>query len=274
MSSRRNVSNNENEQGNARHANSRSMRSSFRGNRNQAQGFRQPQYVSATLSEHDSGEREQSFYIPQTRVSRAEALVASIFEDMDDHNYMRRNSNVNQLMAIVTEKPPSNSDNAMWIGENLQLMNLCFHGDTNHPGLDSIFDDAKASAAFKASTIKLLSTIAEQVRTDIFAEWICERLLFSTSSALPEKERDSYKERCKCLFSTLNQVVEKASNNSMLHRQLATVVPYILNTLMTVLDTNASSDQIPPILNILSAISANYRHVIESSFQVSLDSCG
>jgi hypothetical protein len=230
MSSRRNVSNNENEQGNARHANSRSMRGSFRGNRNQAQGFRQPQYVSATLSgipiytrfyhnvkflikyclhlEHDSGEREQSFYIPQTRVSRAEALVASIFEDMDDHNYMRRNSNVNQLMAIVTEKPPSNSDNAMWIGENLQLMNLCFHGDTNHPGLDSIFDDAKASAAFKASTIKLLSTIAEQVRTDIFAEWICERLLFSTSSALPEKERDSYKERCKCLFSTLNQVIE------------------------------------------------------------------
>lgn len=156
---------------------------------------------------YDTGESIQKFCLPQSRISRAEALVASIFDDIDDQNYMRRNSNVNQLVGIVTEKPPSNGDTAMWIGENLQLMNLCFHGDTNHPGLDSIFDDeAKASASFKASTIQLLSTIAEQVRTDIFAEWICERVLFSTSSALPEKERDSYKERCICLFTTLNQV--------------------------------------------------------------------
>ncbi|KAG2186028.1 hypothetical protein INT43_002466 [Umbelopsis isabellina] len=272
MSSRRNVTNNENEQGNARHANSKSLRGSFRGNRSQGPGFRQPQYVSGTVSGHDTGESIQKFYLPQSRISRAGALVASIFDDIDDHNYMRRNSNVNQLIGIVTEKPPSNGDTAMWIGENLQLMNLCFHGDTNHPGLDSIFDDdAKASAPFKQSTIKLLSTIAEQVRTDIFAEWICERLLFSTSSALPEKERDSYKERCICLFTTLNQVVEKSSNNSMLHRQLATVVPYILSTLMTVLDTNASSDQIPPILNILSAISTNYPQVIDASFQDIID---
>lgn len=50
MNSRRNVTNNENEQGNARHANSKSMRGPSRGNRSQAQGFRQPQYIPATVS--------------------------------------------------------------------------------------------------------------------------------------------------------------------------------------------------------------------------------
>jgi hypothetical protein len=57
-------------------------------------------------------------------------------------------------------------------------------------------------------------------------------------------------------------------SNPMLHRQLATITPYILNNLMTVLDTVSSSEQIPSILKILLAISAGYPQLIDASFQV------
>lgn len=106
----------------------------------------------------------------------------------------------------MTEKAPLKGDTAMWISENLQLMDLLFHGYANYPALDSVFDDPKASAAFKSSTIKLLAAVAECVRMDLFAEWIFERLLFSTASGLPEKERERYKERSICLLNTLYQV--------------------------------------------------------------------
>jgi hypothetical protein len=54
----------------------------------------------------------------------------------------------------------------------------------------------------------------------------------------------------------------------MLHRQLATLIPYILSNLMTVLDTISSSEQIPSILNILLAISVGHPQLVDTSFQV------
>lgn len=56
----------------------------------------------------------------------------------------------------------------------------------------------------------------------------------------------------------------------MLHRQLATLIPYILSNLMTVLDTISSSEQIPSILKILLAIAVGHPQLVDASFQVCL----
>ncbi|KAI8575271.1 hypothetical protein K450DRAFT_262519 [Umbelopsis ramanniana AG] len=209
--------------------------------------------------------------MPQTRLGRAQVIVANIFQDTDDSTYVRRNADIVELASIVTEKAPMKGDTAMWISENLQLMDLLFHGDSTYPGLDSVFDDPKAPANFKASTIRLLAVLAEHVRPDLFAEWIFQRILFSTSSTLPEKERERYKERSTCLLDTLRLVVENSTNNAMLHRQLATLIPYILSNLMTVLDTISSSEQIPSILKILLAIAVGHPQLVDTSFQDIVD---
>jgi hypothetical protein len=63
-------------------------------------------------------------------------------------------------------------------------------------------------------------------------------------------------------------VVENSTKNPMLHRQLETLIPYILSNLMTVLDTITSSDQLPSILKILLAISVGHPQLVDTSFQV------
>lgn len=158
------------------------------------------------MKENEISEIQPSGHMQQTRIGRAQVIIANIFQDTNDSNYVRRNAHIIELASIITEKLPLKGDTAMWISENLQLMDLLFHGDSTYPGLDSVFDDPKAPATFKTSTIKLLAVLAEHVRPDLFAEWIFQRILFSTSSTLPEKERERYKERSICLLDTLHSV--------------------------------------------------------------------